>query len=169
MSVKHDFESSMDNGRSYVRPLLRKNCRELPPGSKSLIAFHKQNVKFMRVVATVIVFTASVLLLYKKFCAFKTEMLYFQRECKLSNNKYIYPATAFANIFRKKKKLEIYTKRNESEINILYRVGGTCWDNKPSHLIVHTFYSPTTVGVTIAQLRTQELSKSRRLSFLEAS
>jgi hypothetical protein len=36
---------------------------------------------------------------------------------------------------------------------ILYRDGGTCWDNRPSHLIVHTFYSPTTqVIITIALL-----------------
>jgi hypothetical protein len=42
-------------------------------------------------------------------------------------------------------------------------------DNRLSHLIAHTFYSPTTVGVTIALLQTQELSSSRRLSFLEAS
>jgi hypothetical protein len=42
-------------------------------------------------------------------------------------------------------------------------------NNRLSHLIVHTFYSPTPVGVTIAQLQTQELSNSRRLSFLEAS
>jgi hypothetical protein len=41
--------------------------------------------------------------------------------------------------------------------------------NRLSHLIVHTFYSPATVGVTIAQLQTQELSNSRRLSYLEAS
>jgi hypothetical protein len=41
--------------------------------------------------------------------------------------------------------------------------------NKLSHLIAHTFYSPTTVGVTIALLQTQELSNSRRLSFVEAS
>jgi hypothetical protein len=49
-----------------------------------------------------------------------------------------------------------------------------CWRyllgyNRLSHLIVHTFYSPTTVGVTIAQLQSQELSNSQRLSFLEAS
>jgi hypothetical protein len=42
-------------------------------------------------------------------------------------------------------------------------------DNRLSHLNVHTFYSPTTVGVTVALLQTQELSNSRRLSFLEAS
>jgi hypothetical protein len=33
----------------------------------------------------------------------------------------------------------------------------------------HTFYSPTTVGVTIALLQTQELSNSRRLSLFVAS
>jgi hypothetical protein len=42
-------------------------------------------------------------------------------------------------------------------------------NNRLSHLIDHTFYSPTTIGVTIAQLQTQEQSNSRRLSFLEAS
>jgi hypothetical protein len=42
-------------------------------------------------------------------------------------------------------------------------------DNRLGHLIVHTFYSPTTVGVTIVLLQTQELSNSRRLSSLKAS
>jgi hypothetical protein len=42
-------------------------------------------------------------------------------------------------------------------------------NNRLSHLVVHTFYSPTTVGVTVTLLHTQELSNSRRLSFLEAS
>lgn len=82
VSVKHDFESSVNNVRSYIRPLLRKKRCELPSGRKSLIALYKQNVTEMRVIATVIVFTASVFLLcitgsYIKSCAFKIEMLHF--------------------------------------------------------------------------------------------